>query len=287
MARLLLFSTSVVLTMVLMNSARAAYVGAVSSATAESGRASVEATDAPYLNPASLAFLKGYLFSAGYSTASDKKSERARDFALALTDSMKETVVPTALSFAQSKADFTSEEQVARDFKLSFGNFFMPGLAIGFGLRYKDDQLPQDRYNQINGDIGGLYSINENLGFAAVLENVMGANGNVPEDLRLRPRTSVGAASIYRRFLRLRLDAISATNNSWDRPILAGGLETYMNKWMIFRLGAQRRNEENANVYSMGFGFSGPRFGIHYAYLTSPQQESFTRHTVDLAFPIW
>ena len=269
-----------------MNSAQA-YVGAVSSATAESGRASVEATDAPFLNPASLAYLKGYLFSAGYSTASDKRSERARDFALALTDSMKETVVPTALSFAQSKADFTSEEQVARDFKLSFGNFFMPGLAMGFGLRFKDDQLPQDRYNQINGDIGALYSINENLGFAAVLENVMGANGNVPEEIRLRPRMSVGVASIYRRFLRLRLDAISATNNSWDRPVVAGGLETYMNKWVIFRLGAQKRNEENANVYSTGLGFSGPRFGIHYAYLSSPQQESFTRHTVDLAFPIW
>lgn len=271
----------------LMSISARAYVGAVSSATGESGRASVEATDAPFLNPASLAFLKGYLFSAGYSTANDQQNERGQDFAVAITDGMKDTVVPTALSFVQSKVDFASEEQVARNFKLSFGNFVSQGFAMGFGLRYKDDQQPQERFNQINLDVGSLYTVNENLGFAAVLENVLGAKSNIPEDLRLIPRMSVGAAYIYKRFLRTRFDVLSASNNSWDRPTASLGLETYMNRWVIFRIGAQRRNEEAANVYTTGLGFAGPRFGIHYAYLTSPEQESFTRHTVDLAFPIW
>ncbi len=264
-----------------------AYVGAVSSATAEAGRASVEATDAPFLNPASLPYLKGYIFSAGYATARDQTDSRGQDFAVAISDNMTETVVPTSLGFVQSKADFASEDQVVRDFRLNFGNFIRKGFALGIGVRYKDDQLPENRYNQLNSNVGALMSMNENVGFAAVFENILGAKADIPESARLRPSMAFGGTYIYRRFFRTRADVITASNNSFDRPILAAGIETYMNKWIILRFGAQRRNEEKANVYSTGIGFTGPRFGIHYAYLSSPDLESFTRHTVDLAVPIW
>jgi hypothetical protein len=264
-----------------------AYVGAVSSATAETGRASVEPTDSPFLNPASLPFMKGYFFTSGFSSTQNSDNARAQDFALSITDNMPETVVPTSVAFTQSKVDFASEEIVSRDFRLSFGNYIIPKWAMGFGLRYKDDQLPQERFTQGNMNLGLLYAPNADLGLAVVAENLIGSDTKIPADRRLSPTTALGATYIYRRFVRTRLDVISASNNSWDRPIVAAGLESYMNRWLILRLGFQRRNEEKANVYSGGMGFAGPRFGIHYAYLSSPDQESLSRHSVDLAIPIW
>lgn len=264
-----------------------AYVGAISTATAESGRASVEPTDSPFLNPASLPHLKGYFFTTGYSSAKSSSDTRGQDFAVTVTDNLPDTLVPTAFSFLQSKTDLASEEEVTRDLRLSFGNEITSNFAMGFSFRYKDDQLPEERFNQVNLNVGTLYAPNPDLGFALVLENVLGGRDEVPVESRLTPTTSLGASYIYRRFLRTRLDVISAGNNSFDRPILAVGLESYFNRWVIIRMGAQRRNEEDASAYSGGLGFAGPRFGIHYAYFTSPEKESLTRHSVDLAIPIW
>lgn len=264
-----------------------AYVGAVSSATAESGRASVESTDAPFLNPAALAHIKGYLFSAGFATSANKKQEIGQDFAVSITDNLSETVVPTSIAYVQSKIDPNSEEQVTRDFRLSLGNFMSKRLAGGLALRYRDDQLALNRYTQMNLNIGALYSFHDSLGVGLVLDNILGAKSDIPEDLRQRPQMSVGGSYIYKKFLRTRFDLISAENNSFDRPTIAAGLESYMNRWVIIRLGVQRQNEKNANIYSAGVGFAGPRFGVHYAYLTSQELDSFNRHSVDLSLPIW
>ena len=264
-----------------------AYVGAVSTATAEAGRASVEPTDSPFLNPAGITFLKGYYFTTGYDTSETSTQTHGENFALTLTDNLPETVVPTSLAFAQTKADFSSEESVSRDFRLSFANFITPKFAFGVGLRYKDDQLPAERYNQGNASIGTLYAPNADLGFAAVFENLMGTNSSIPEELRLNPNMSLGVSYIYRRFMRTRFDVVSGANDSFARPILEAGLESYMNRWAVIRLGIQRRNEEKATAYSAGMGFSGPKFSIQYAYLTSPDQDALTRHSIDMAIPVW
>lgn len=264
-----------------------AHVGAISSSTAESGRASIEATDAPYLNPAALPFLKGYYFTTGYGAASNKPGSQAREFSLALIDNMPDTLVPTSIAFTQSKTDLTSQEAVTRDFRLGVGNYIGKSFSGGLGIRYRDDQLPQDRFTQTNLSLSTLYTYNQNWGFAAILDNVLGANGSVPQDVRLRPETSVGMNYIYKRIIRARLDAISASNNSFGNPTLAAGLEMFMNKWVILRMGAQRNQELAANAYAAGLGFLGPNFGVHYAYFMSPDEESLTRHTLDLAIPIW
>ena len=264
-----------------------AYVGAVSTATAEAGRASVEPTDSPFLNPAGITFLKGYFFTTGYDTSENSSQTHGENFAVTLTDNLPETVIPTSLAFTQTKADFSSEESVSRDFHLSFANYINPKLSFGLGLRYKDDQLPLERYNQGNVSLGTLFAPTSELGFAAVFENLLGTNTTIPEELRLTPNMSLGMSYIYRRFVRTRFDVVSGSNNSFARPILEAGLESYMNRWAVIRLGIQRRNEERATAYTAGMGFSGPKFGIHYAYLTSPDQESLTRHSIDMAIPIW
>lgn len=265
-----------------------AYVGAVSSATAETGRASVEATDSPFMNPAGLAFLKGYFFSSGISALNDADHDHGQSLALSITDNLPDTVVPTSVAYVQTKEDFSSVESASRDLRLNVGNNLSRHWALGLGFRYLENNLAEaEHFNQLNMNVGTLYSLNSNLGFAAVFENVLGSKSSVPEAYRLASTTGLGFSYIYRSFLRTRVDVVSASNNSWDRPILGMGLESYMNRWLIVRIGAQRRNEEEANAYSFGLGFVGPRFGVHYAYYVSPELESLTRHSVDLAIPIW
>lgn len=264
-----------------------AHVGAISSSTAESGRASAEPSDAPYMNPASLSFLRGYYFTTGYSASANSPGSQGREFSLALIDNMPDTVVPTSLAFTQSKENFASEEVVGSDLQLGVGNYIGKSWAGGLGVRYRDNRVPHDRFTQTNVSLSTLYLPTPEWGFAAILDNVLGANGSVPEDVRLRPETSVGTSYIYKRLVRTRLDLISASNNSWDQPTVAGGLEMFMNKWVILRIGAQRNQELQATAYAAGVGFVGPNFGIHYAYFKSPDQESLTRHALDLAVPIW
>lgn len=266
-----------------------AYVGSVSSATGEAGRAAVEASETPYGNPASLAFLSGYYFSAGFGAAKNRANGSAQDLAVSLTDNMRDTVLPTSLSYIQNtdRPDSLSEEVLSRQFKLSFGNFLSPGFAFGLAINHQDDRLMETRFAQTNLQSGFLWAPNRDFGAALVFDNILPAAQNVPTAFQLKKTIALGASYNFKRFVRLKGDLISAENNTFTKPTLAFGMESYMNRWLILRWGLQRKNLEEANLYTAGLGFIGPKFGLHYAYLSSPQNESLSRHSVDLAVPIW
>lgn len=264
------------------------HTGAVSSATAGAGTAAVEASESPFGNPAALGFLRGYYFSAGFGAASQKSVGSAQDLSVSLTDNMKDTVVPTSISYVQTNTRPDAGEGILlREFRLGFGNVIKPGVGFGLGINHRDDRLAQDRYAQTNVDLGFLLAPTRDIGGAIYFENLLPPNSDIPYEYRGHQTTTVGASYNYRRFLRLKVDISTATNNSFSKPTLAGGMESYLNKWLILRWGLQRNEERSANVYAAGLGFLGPKFGLHYAYENSPQDESLTRHSVDLAVPIW
>jgi hypothetical protein len=266
-----------------------AYVGSVSAATGESGRAAVEASESPFGNPAGLAFLSGYYFSAGFGASRQTAMGTAQDLAVSLTDNMKETVLPTSLSYVQRTTlpSGAAEEVFQRNFKLSFGNFLRDGLGFGLAVNHEDDRLPSEHFSQTNIQTGFLWAPNKNFGAALVFDNILPGSGGVPEAYRLKSTTAIGGSYNYKRFVRLKADLISDSGNSWSRPTLAAGMESYMNRWLVLRWGVGRNNETESNLYTAGLGFIGPKFGIHYAFQNSPQNESLTRHSVDLAVPIW
>jgi hypothetical protein len=266
-----------------------AYVGSVSAATGETGRAAVEASESPFGNPAALAFLNGYYFGAGYGASHQNRAGNAQDLSVSLTDNMKDTVVPTSFSYVQntSRPEGVSDDVMGRTFKLSFGNFIRPGFAFGLGINHQDDRPPQDHYIQTNVQTGVLWAPNKDFGAALTFENLVPPNTDIPEAFRLKQTTGAGVSYNFKRFVRLKGDLVSASNNNFGKPTLAFGMESYMNRWMILRWGLQRQNELDANLYTAGIGFIGPKFGFHYAYENSPQNESLSRHSVDLAVPIW
>ena len=269
-----------------------AYVGSVSAATGEAGRAAVEASESPYGNPATLGFMQGYYLSAGFGATKQNNMGSNQDLAVSVTDSMKETVVPTSFSYVQNttRPEGATDDLLARSFKLSFGNQINKKLAFGLGIVHQDDRFPTDRYAQTNVQTGFLWVPNSNMGAAVTFDNMIppaSVSSSVPEAYRLKQTIGVAGSYNFHKFVRLKADLISAENNTFGKPTLAAGMENYLNRWLILRWGLQRNNQLDANLYTAGLGFVGPKFGLHYAYQNSPQNESLTRHSVDLALPIW
>lgn len=276
--------------LVVISAKSSAYVGSVSAATGEAGRAAVEASESPFGNPASVPFLKGYYFSAGMGATRQTQMGTSQDLAVSLTENMKETIVPTSFSYLQNtyRPDVDSTEDVfSRQFKLSFGSFLRPGLAYGLGISHQNDKVLDQTYSQTNLQLGFLWAPKEQFGLAATFDNLIAPSDRIPEAYRLKQQMTFGGSYNYRKFVRFKGDIISGPNNSLEKPTLAAGMESYMNRWLILRWGLQRNNEVDANLYTAGMGFIGPKFGLHYAYQNSPQNESLSRHSVDLAVPIW
>jgi len=268
----------------------AAYNGAITAATAGSGRASVEATDSPYLNPATIPFVRGYNFTTSYSsaTASTVGSGGSSDLSLTLTDNMKDTVVPTSLGYTQGTVFRADQSKVtSKDVRLAFGERFSKNFSFGLAGHYKNDRTEMDSYGQTNLTLAGAMALTENISLGLVMDDILGASPSIPEDLKVRPNTGLGFSYNYKRVIRTKVDLVSGSNNNFGKPTLSGGVETFMNKWLILRIGMGRNQERSSNIFAGGLGFQGPKFGIHYAYQSTQEEQNLNRHSVDLAIPIW
>lgn len=276
------------ISLLLCSSFAKAYVGSVSAATGEAGIATVEASENPFGNPAGLGFVKGYYFTAGFGAQTKSSVGSSQELAVSLTDNMKDTLVPTSFSYVQQNVTpELGSAALRRDFRLSFGNFIRPGFGFGLAIVHDADQLETNKYAQTNVQVGFLVAPNSDLGLAALLENVVPTDKDIPESYRLKQTTALGASWNFKRLFRFRSDVTSAPGNSFGKPTFAAGMESYLNRWMVIRLGFQKNTELEANLFTGGVGFIGPKFGFHYAYQNSPQKEALTRHSVDLAVPIW
>lgn len=259
------------------------YIGAVTTGTAGAGRAAVEATEAPTLNPATISFMRGYFFASTYASFQD-----AQQASVSFVDNLPDTVMPAALSYSQINSNVVvGQDLITQDLRLAVGNFMSEATSVGVGFHQKVDSLFATKYTQLNMQIGTLWTINPELGLAMVFDNIINQDTKVPNEYRLNPATSIGINYNYRKFMRIKLDIETAKNNSLDLPSVSTGIETYWNRWFIVRMGAHKDMESNVDQFGFGFGFVGPKFALHYGYLSSPQQEKLTRHAVDLAIPIW
>jgi hypothetical protein len=269
----------------------APYSGAVMAGTAGSGRASVEATDSPFLNPATLPFVKGYNFTSSYSASSSSTDEGAggtTDLSLGLMDNMKDTVVPTALSYVQGTTTLADQSRIiSKDIRLALGQRVSQRFSFGLAGHYKNDRTDFDSYGQGNLTLAGALALTDDLALGLIYDDFLPPPGSLPEAFKIRASTGIGISHNYKRVIRSKLDIVTAANNNYGKPTISGGVETYMNKWLILRVGLAHNYQKKADLFAGGIGFKGPKFGIHYAYQNAPEDQSLSRHSVDLAIPIW
>lgn len=245
------------------------YNSAISAATGGTGRAAVEVGDASFLNPGTLVHVRGrHLFA---STAKD-------ELAVVLSDNTKESVIPASFGYVKKTVDMSLGRLEESNLSLSLAEFATEQWAMGITGHYREQTLPNSSYRQTNADIGLIYTPEPHIGWALVGYNIFGEDKGAPEALRRKASVGGGFNYIYRETVRFRLDATTESE-------FMGGVETYLNKFLISRLGYYKDSDDFRELISAGLGFKGPRFALNYAYEGNPKESGDYRHSVDLGIP--
>ena len=204
-----------------------AQTGAISSATAGSGRAAIEASESPRMNPGSLGFIRGYHFSSSYSSASSVDGWKGQEFSLGLVDHLPDTAIPSGLGYYQNRRSSDSiPDWTTKNLNISLGNFLFSSVSFGGSLLYREDLQDLERYAQINGDLGALWAINRNVGLALVVLSPFRSGVSFPERMRMKSQVGLGFNLNYQRFFRFKTDLTSGDNQNFQKPIAAMGLES-------------------------------------------------------------
>lgn len=252
------------------------YNGSVSSATGGTGRAAVEAGDANYLNPATIVHLKGRHFYSSFAQT---------ETALGLTDNSEESSVPASFAYLRKRVVTELSQNVdIQDMRLSLADFAYQQFAVGITGHLYQINDGENHAQQINGDVGFSYTPAPQYGLGLVFYDVAGESKNLPAAYRLSPKIGFGFNYIYRSFLRLRADLVSAPNQNFNKPTYEIGYESYFNKWWVVRLGYQADKYSARDLMTAGLGLDLPRFTLNYGY-QGDTKDSSHRHSVDLGVP--
>lgn len=241
----------------------------ISSATGGTGRAAVEVADAAFMNAATLVHVKGRSF---YSSFAENQ------FAISLNDNTPDIMMPAALGFVQKKWDLASGELKESDITLSLAEFATDKWAMGITGHYREQKLEERSYRQTNADIGFIYTPRPQIGLALVGYNLFGEDTSAPEELRRKTTVGAGFNYVVGSSVRFRLDATSESE-------FMGGVETYINRFVISRIGYYNDSDDARQLVTAGMGFNGPKFALNYAYEGNPQESGDYRHSVDLGIP--
>lgn len=254
-----------------------AAVGAVSTATGGSGRGAVEPVDGILLNPAMISDLPQKTFSFNYSVD---------HWALTIADNGEEAYVPAAFKLVTLKTNSLETQQLG----LSLASWRKKKISIGGTaniVEYTDrsSSFIEQKYRQSTLDLAATYALAPNVGVGFVANKVGASQIDLTEQSQVQQTIALGLGYTYQNFARLRFDIESAPGNKTDRLVYMLGLENYLNDWIVFRFGYQNNNVTVQNYFTAGAGFSGPQFGLHYAYISSLTGPSEEKHLIDLGIP--
>lgn len=254
-----------------------AAVGAVSTATGGSGRGAIEPVDGVLLNPATVSDLPNNNFSMNYS---------ADEWALTVTDNGKDSYIPAAVRFVKSRTSLMDTQQMG----MSFASRRWKKLAIGGTgsmMEYTNylSSVTEQKYRQTTLDLAATYAVASNFGIGFVANKISSSDVNLAENLQVQKTLALGFSYTYFNFSRIRFDIESAPENNTDKLTYMMGIETYLNDWVVFRLGYQNNNYLGKDFVTTGVGFAGPQFGLHYAFITNTADKSEDKHLIDLGIP--
>ncbi|MBN8535516.1 MAG: hypothetical protein J0M15_00560 [Deltaproteobacteria bacterium] len=246
----------------------ASHLSASSSALGGAGRAAVGPGDVSTLNPASLVYLFGFNFYTRYAPG---------ETAISISDNTMETVIPAAV-YVYQKLDF-------KNFKLSFAEPFSKRISLGMSLGYSQARVGEAMFNLANLDLGMTYLVSQNKAIGVVLYDLNKSPDNWPLENRVEPKIGVGYHYVYKGFLRARVDYLSEGRFKLNEGSLMFGVENYLNRWTLLRLGYQKNSLNINDLMTIGMGFDLPKFKINYAYLSDSKDYTQVRHSVDLMVP--
>lgn len=254
-----------------------AVVGAVSTATGGTGRGAVEPIDGILLNPATVSDLPNKNFSFNYSTD---------QWALIVSDNGQDVYLPAALKFVKTQTSVIDTQQLG----LSLASRRWKKIAFGISgsmMEYTNylSNSTEQKYRQTTVDLAATYAAASNFGIGIVANKINSSKIDLDENLQVQKTMALGLSYTYQNFARLRFDVESAPDNKTAALNYMLGLENYINDWVVFRFGFQSNKVVLKDYITAGMGFSGPQFGIHYAYISNTADKSEDKHLIDLGVP--
>jgi hypothetical protein len=250
--------------------------GAISTSTGGSGRGTLEPVDSVLLNPAVVAALPSKFFSLDYGK---------RQWGITISDNGEEALFPAALSFVRAEQDDFKTQQLGLALSYSYKKIISVGTSVSM-FEYDKGQITYDqKYRQTVVDLGIAYTPVAGMGFGLVANKIYSSDSDLSTPLQKQKTFGFGSSYTYLNFVRFRFDVESAPENKTDRVVYMGGIETFMNDWVIVRLGYQNNNVVNKNYTTAGLGFAGPQFGLHYAYISNVADNTEDQHSIDLGIP--
>lgn len=250
-------------------------LGSTSSALGGAGVGAVNATDGAFNNPASIA-----LFEHGSAAV----SLAHKGFRVSFSDNGQDAMFPAALGYHQSEISTVK----TKAFHLVLAKAIENKFSFGANIHVQDTKIDQNEntYKQTFVDVATLVKVSNWLTIGAAYKNKPLSDTELSDFIDYNPSLSFGVEMAYADIMNVRIDTESAQNLSLQqRQNYKFGLELLLKDWFMGRLGYQNNNVLSQNYSTVGFGFGGPQFGLHYAYVKESNFEKDSYHSVDLAFP--
>ncbi len=248
--------------------------GAVSAATGGAGAGVLEEIDGTHLNPASIALFSQKSFAASFSKYHTN---------IHMTDNGRDAFFPAAIIF--TKSDENNIQTLGYHVALAYA--VIENFSIGLDAELREIKIIgiDDKFRQTVLSPALFYQISDLFSAGLVLKNKALANTDLPDILDQNSSVTLGFGYTYEKFAKFRADLETAENEKTDKMIYKFGLETYLNDWIITRIGYQNDNAHSLNFFTAGLGFAGPQFGLHYAYQAEARNNRDPLHTIDLNIP--
>ncbi len=251
--------------------------GAVTTANGGAGVAVVDMDDGAFVNPAVIPLFPRKELSVSFSSSR---------FAGNIVDNGNDAMFPAAIGYEKYSNDaFKSNVYhliLAYAYESVFGN-----VSFGADFNLNDEKLTgsDENYKQTRATLGFLWQPSKTFSFGLTHKNIALNDTALPDSIDHVTVTTAGLAYVYQSFAQLRFDIETVEKQPSDHFIYKIGLETYINDWIITRFGYRNDNVISQNFTTLGVGFAGPQFQLHYAYQTEAKSTVDPLHIIDLSVP--
>jgi hypothetical protein len=248
--------------------------GAVSAATGGAGVGVLETVDGTYLNPASIALFDVKSFAVSYSKFHTN---------FHITDNGRDALFPAA--FIYSRTDENNMQTLG--YHLALATAWAQNFSTGMDLQFREIKIVgiDDQFRQTVISPAVFYRFSNVLSMGLIWKNKALTNTDLPDIIDQNSTVALGMGYVYEKFAKFRADVETAENEMTDKLNYKFGLETYLNDWIITRIGYQNDNVHSLNFFTAGVGFEGPQFGFQYAYQSEARNNRDPLHTIDLNIP--
>lgn len=262
--------------------------GPLSRSQGGSGRAGLESSESALLNPALVPMANNHEVNLFYGDGYTDSAEHMTYYGVGATDNGEDVMLPGSLHYIRYRETGRGPTGINQElWHFAVGRLAYQRISFGVSVyRLVSDPDAGDEKTQWNGSSGLVYILNQDLGFAYVVDNILEPSSKIPVYLRQTMRQSIATMYSFAGMARLRFDITRDEKfNPKKKLVYQMGFEAASYEWVTIRLGSKRDNLREQNFVTAGVGFNGPRLKVDYSFEKNTQRTGDAVHSVDMRIP--